>query len=167
MGTGVYDFVTVMNFDGYTSIKDVEDVMVVSPGTTLQHNLEKSEGFNGRFYKNLRLCCHGTRTGKLQINDKLYGVRTVKDDWGSVNNFFHHIVILGCTVAYGNDGKEYCTNIARETNAVVFASDDYQRLEKDDKNKQLRMTNWNGKVWGFNPNGSSFRVPTSVTKGYI
>jgi hypothetical protein len=160
-----YEFVTIMDFKGFTKLKDVNEVMNVTPGMSLQQALLKALDYEGKSYTKLRLCCHGARRG-LKVGEKMYDNSTVENDWGVVKNKFNGIVIVGCEAASGY-GVEYCTSIARVTKAVVFASEDYQYLKKDEENQTLQLRQWTGKVWAFNSNGSKFRVRTSVTSGYI
>lgn len=98
----------------------------------------------------------------LQLGAEDLNATNVKN-WAAIKNSFKYIVIYACGTAYTgisspitptvmNDGKALMINLAKQTNATVFAAEQTQWYFPNNYD----FGNWEGTVYMFTPAGNVY-----------
>ena len=143
----------------------------------------KTQGKGGKL-KGLFILAHGMGTGDLTGSSDFWwkggtGVMLGQEDltaanvvkWSAIKNTVDYIVVYACGAAYTghpvlspqtvNDGQSLMSDLARHTNAIVYAADRIQWYTPG----SFDFGRWEGTVYMFLPGGvviQDFRPPTEV-----
>lgn len=135
--------------------------------------------------KTLFILCHGMGTGYGNTSDFWWrggtGLRLGQENltaanvsaWTSIKNSVENIVVYACGAAYSgvssitsttqNDGQSLMTELAKNTNAIVYAADQIQWYFPANYN----FGRWEGIVYRFYPSGVKIMgllPPTEITE---
>lgn len=105
--------------------------------------------------ESLVINCHGS-TGFLLIGDKVIDFRNV-GVFSILTGLVNKIYIVACKVANDFDGKKFCSSIAANSGATVYASESSQVGVSKIFSSWLpvgKIDDFEGMVLEFNPNGT-------------